>query len=421
MGDYKYLINVSNKNNNKFYEMIEESNGTFTVNYGRVDVTKITLSYPMSLWDNKYKDKLKPAKGYEDITEYRSQEQPAVETKNSDGDSIISHDSHVAEIVSILQDYAKAHSAKVYNVKAVSVTQIQVDAAQVCIDTLTSLVKDSFGKKTGKNKWSINVFNTELMKLFRTIPRKMKNVNDHLITANTTADQINDMVSEEQSNLDSMASQVVAPTIINENEEVDTKADKDQKTLLETLGLHMELLTCPDELKKVKKNADEHKDRVTKVYKVVNNDTQTVFDTNLGKASNQDTKLFWHGSRNQNWWFIVQQGLKIRPSGAIHTGSMFGDGIYFAAEADKSMGYTDSGRWARGNSNGKVYMALYEVHVGNQYTIQSSDSGLSYKKIRSKGDYHSTWGKKGHSLYRHEFIIYQSHQSTIKYLVEFKD
>ena len=42
MGDYKYLINVSNKNNNKFYEMIEESNGTFTVNYGRVDVTKIS-------------------------------------------------------------------------------------------------------------------------------------------------------------------------------------------------------------------------------------------------------------------------------------------------------------------------------------------------------------------------------------------
>ena len=52
MGDYKYLINVSNKNNNKFYEMIEESNGTFTVNYGRVDVTKITLSYPMKISQN---------------------------------------------------------------------------------------------------------------------------------------------------------------------------------------------------------------------------------------------------------------------------------------------------------------------------------------------------------------------------------
>lgn len=416
MGNYKYLINVSDKNNNKYYEMIEESNGTFTVNYGRVDATCTTLSYPMSLWDKKYKEKLNPRKGYEDITEFRSQVQPEVETKNSDGQSIISHDSHVTDIIKALQDYAKAHSAKVYNVKAVSVTQIQVDAAQVCIDNLNLAVKKYFGKP----KWSINMFNTELMKLFRTIPRKMKNVNDHLITASTTEKELEDILSEEQSNLDSMASQVVKPKPIEETK-LDEKADADQKTLLETLGLHMELVTDPDELKMVKKNADEHHKRVARVYKVINHNTQKAFDKNLVKASNQKTKLFWHGSRNQNWWFIVQQGLKIRPSGAIHTGSMFGDGIYFAAEADKSMGYTDSGRWARGKSNGKVYMALYDVHIGNQYTVEYADSRLSYNKIRDKGDFHSTWAKKGPSLYRHEFIIYQSHQCTIKYLVEFND
>jgi hypothetical protein len=39
-------------------------------------------------------------------------------------------------------------------------------------------------------------------------------------------------------------------------------------------------------------------------------------------------RLYWHGSRNENWFNIMQTGLLIRPSGAVHTGSMFGDGIY---------------------------------------------------------------------------------------------
>jgi poly [ADP-ribose] polymerase len=30
----------------------------------------------------------------------------------------------------------------------------------------------------------------------------------------------------------------------------------------------------------------------------------------------------------------------IRPSGAVYTGSMFGDGIYFADKAAKSIGYS---------------------------------------------------------------------------------
>ena len=99
----------------------------------------------------------------------------------------------------------------------------------------------------------------------------------------------------------------------------------------------------------------------------------------------------------------------------------FGDGIYFASEADKSMGYTDSGRWAGGGKAGRVYMALYHVHLGKQYCIKSSDSSLSASKLQKLGNYDSTWGQKGPNLYRHEYITYKSSQSTIKYLVEFQD
>jgi len=421
MGNYKYLINVSDKNNNKYYELIEEDNGTFTVNYGRVDSTCTTTSYPMSLWDKKYNEKLKPRKGYSDITDLRSKT-ILVDTKNSAGDSIISHDKDVVNIIKSLQDYAKAHSAKVYNVMAVSVTQEQVDAAQRSIDLLTLSAKRYFGQ----TNWDMNLFNYELLRLFRTIPRKMKNVNDHLLSTVSTLDDVNEILSEEQLNLDTMASQVSSNVASNNSSsddsvDVDDSDIKTKNTLLEDLGLVMELVTDDKELSMIKDRAENHKHRIIRAYKVINKNTEANFQNQVINSSSNKTEMFWHGSRSQNWWFILQQGLKIRPSGAIHTGSMFGDGIYYASSADKSMGYTDSGRWAGGGKNGSVFMGLYDVHIGNQYVTLNSDSSLSYDKIRAKGDYHSTWGKKGPSLYRNEFIVYRHDQSTIKYLVEFKD
>jgi poly [ADP-ribose] polymerase len=101
-----------------------------------------------------------------------------------------------------------------------------------------------------------------------------------------------------------------------------------------------------------------------KVYKVVNNKTQVKFDKNLEKASVKKKRLYWHGSRNENWFNILQTGLLIRPSGAVHTGSMFGDGIYFADKAQKSIGYTSlrGSYWAHGGDN-KAFLALFDVLI----------------------------------------------------------
>ena len=53
------LIMVSgDNNNNKYYHMFEQNDGTFTVNYGRVDSTAQHSSYPMSQWDKKKNEKL---------------------------------------------------------------------------------------------------------------------------------------------------------------------------------------------------------------------------------------------------------------------------------------------------------------------------------------------------------------------------
>lgn len=113
----------------------------------------------------------------------------------------------------------------------------------------------------------------------------------------------------------------------------------------------------------------------------------------------------------------------IRPSGAVHTGSMFGDGIYYADKFQKSYGYTD-GRgsyWAGGGQN-EAFMALYNVHVGKQKEILHHDSSC-YKLSKSVLDregYDSVFAKGGADLRNNEYIVYDGAQCTIEYLIWLK-
>jgi poly [ADP-ribose] polymerase len=65
----------------------------------------------------------------------------------------------------------------------------------------------------------------------------------------------------------------------------------------------------------------------------------------------------WHGTRRANMIGITTKGLLIRPSGVVHAGSMYGDGIYWATQSTKSMNYCDvrGSYWAQG-SNKTAYL-----------------------------------------------------------------
>ena len=59
------LIMVSAENSNKFYRMTDTNDGNFAVEYGRVGVTSIKETYPISRWDSKYREKIKKGKDNE--------------------------------------------------------------------------------------------------------------------------------------------------------------------------------------------------------------------------------------------------------------------------------------------------------------------------------------------------------------------
>lgn len=74
------LICVTANNNNKFYNMEQISDSTFTVEYGRVGATPTKLNYSMYEWNKKYNEKIK--KGYVDISESLSKDAKKIRTRH---------------------------------------------------------------------------------------------------------------------------------------------------------------------------------------------------------------------------------------------------------------------------------------------------------------------------------------------------
>lgn len=129
---------------------------------------------------------------------------------------------------------------------------------------------------------------------------------------------------------------------------------------------------------------------------------------------NCTTMELFHGSRSQNILGILQDGLKIKPKSAIHTGSMFGSAIYFADSSTKSANYC----WGCGNSyfgKDEHFMFLCDVATGK---IKEYEDAQPYLTAAPYG-YNSVMGKKGRSLIHNEYMVYNNNQVKLKYIIEF--
>jgi len=129
--------------------------------------------------------------------------------------------------------------------------------------------------------------------------------------------------------------------------------------------------------------------------------------------------LCWHGTRSANLVGITRRGLLIRPAGAAYTGSLFGDGKYFAWQSTKSLNYSDGGYWTGGGKVDKRYMFLLDCAFGKMHHTWSNQ----FFSGPPKG-HHSVYGRsgRGSSLRNDEMITYdrddKDNQSGIRYLFE---
>ena len=314
----------------------------------------------------------------------------------------------IQNIVDRLQKMAKQTISANYNITSDKVTQAMVDKAQ---DILTNLIAIQ----------NVDDFNKLLLELFEVIPRKMHKVSEYLAQ---TKDDFSKIIQKEQDLLDVMKGQVYQHSVTQSTENEQVEDDSPTMNILEAMGLEFQPVDDLD-IVKIKYHLGQDENKFYRAWKVTNKATQQSFDTYIKDNNNPTTKLLWHGSRNENWWSIINSGLVLRPTNAVITGKMFGYGIYFATKARKSIGYTSlSGSyWARGSST-SAFMGLYEVAYGKPFDVYSFDSkyySLNYENLQKMCQgancLHAHAGKM---LANDEIIVYQQPQTTIKYLVEIR-
>jgi poly [ADP-ribose] polymerase 2/3/4 len=405
------VLGDADTNSNKYYNLVQISGSEFRATWGRVGGTEATQVYPMSKWDSIYRDKTNPKKKpkpYTDVTELYEEVAVAAKDKGSLPEVIRStrHDL-VRDVIKRLLAHANKSIAANYTVSSEAVSLKQVERAQSMLDAI------SVG---GYSPSRAKEINDHFLEFFTVVPRKMKDVRDHLLKLDDTtgnAKLFGEIMKNEQDTLDVMAGQV------SMNAKDDKAVTSGNQDTLDLIGLDCEPVTDPKELDMIRAAMQGKRGMLKHAFKVKNAKTHSAYDKHFGGAANKKNELFWHGSRSENWINILSKGLLIRPSGAAYTGSAFGDGIYFANEFDKSLGYTSisSSRWAGGSSS-NAFLSLYRVHTGNQYVTQRSDGALSLDKLKHLGNYDSTHAKKGGFLVRDEYVVYQPCQCTVEYLVE---
>lgn len=398
----RYLVMVTaSANNNKYYKQIPHGD-SWTAEYGRVGSSPQRREYPMSQWNSKYNEKIR--KGYVDQSDLVEDLIQVEKPKKSEYREI--ENRAIAEIVERLQAMARKAISDNYTISSNKVTQAMVDEAQ---DVLTSLIDAK----------DVDTFNETLLKLFTVIPRKMGNVKDYLAEK---SDDFSRIIQKEQDLLDVMKGQVVQKQMIDEISEKDDI--QNENTILEQLGLVFEECSTKD-IAVIKDALGSCSDRFYQAWRVKNIRTQKRYDDFVRENRITNMKLLFHGSRNENWWSIINSGLVLKPTNAVITGKMFGYGIYYAPKARKSLGYTslDGSYWVRGNSK-FGFMALMEVAYGKPYDVHSFDRkyyDFDYQKLQQAcPGANCLHAHEGSMLRNDEIIVYKEEQCTIRYLIELR-
>lgn len=161
------------------------------------------------------------------------------------------------------------------------------------------------------------------------------------------------------------------------------------------------------------------------IIKSSRNNERPLFQDEIKKSDldkNANVNWLFHGTRSCNLLSILKDGLRLprQLSGVTITGALFGPGVYWADDWKKSAGYTSLGNsyWSQGSgkiANRSAFMFTGEVILGDIYV-----SGYGYSKAEPPGGYHSVMGSAGKSgVANNEFIVYNTDQCKIRYLVEF--
>lgn len=410
--NYAYLVAVdSRSNHNKFYEITENDNGSIDCSYGRVDKTAMHHHY--EAWEKNF-DTLKAEKerkGYKDVTALHMKKEVS-----SDKVAELSYkpveDPVVQAALDRMIESSRMFISRNYSITADKITQKMVDEAQYDLSRLSSIAANISNAPA-----ALYEFNKALEELFMDIPRAMNNVRDYMAKSTDDFDKI---IQREGAMLDNLkgAIQITQPVAANDN-------NKDM-TVLEARGLTMRQVSYKEEDRITDHLGKDYQGdverRFVRAFAVENLKTRANYEQYKKDhhISPKGVKLFYHGSKVENWYSIMSTGLSLNPD-ARTTGKMFGQGLYFAPECRKALNYMDvkGARWNNGQSE-TGYTAIFSVALGKAYEPNRIlGSYFTGKDLPNGCDSVFASKKNPHlGLMNDEYIVFDQNACTIKYMME---
>lgn len=377
--DMKYLMMVDAKSNhNKYYRMWKIDEKNFMVEYGREGSKGMKRTYPLSVFQEKYNEKIQ--KGYHDVSDLHHAVSASVHSFK---------DPVVRDFFESLESYSNEVLKKHYAASFENVTEEMICQAELLLSEI------SMEKSLMEN-------NNFLENVFHIIPRKMKNVDDFLIHHKQ---EISSCLAREYDLLDVMRARATQ------------KTSQESTDILEELDLEIEPVTDPKQLLEIKEYLKKSAPLMKRAFRVRNKKTDARFYRFMKENgyTKKDIHFLYHGSRNENWYGLVTKGPLLHPTNVIITGKAFGNGIYFAPKAEKSIKYSSlkGAYWTRGTSK-QAFVAVYKVLYKNQKDVMTSYP-FSLKNI---APHDAVFAHKGKTLINDEVIVFREEQVTLQYVIE---
>lgn len=165
-------------------------------------------------------------------------------------------------------------------------------------------------------------------------------------------------------------------------------------------------------LLKTEQKKQENQIKIKEIYEI-SRDNEQIDD----KIDNKQ-ELF-HGTSSSNILGVLSRGLLVPNTNWYLKGSrrdvgMLGAGIYFTDDINSVLKYTKN----ENQKNLKQFLFIADVALGNIYETNEFQPSLVEPP---QNCYNSVKGKKGNSFIDNEYVIYNSKQQKLKYLVEFID
>lgn len=381
----KFLVCIdSTKNMYKFYRIEDTNDGKIRVLYGRIGANSNEVFgernhvYDKNMYWVKYKEKL--SKGYVDKSDIY-----LTDCENLTNTKVIDREPATAsyQLYKMLRYYARLTiEESCMNAK---VTQKMIDVSKQYLNILYE-------------QQNIVDFNDILLELLSVSPRRVRDVKTLLANSEEDFPKI---IEREESLVNAMYAllgngHVTHSDFSNYDTEVFEATDKQKKEVMNHLSFKLQK-------------------QVKNIYRVINKAHRGRFQNYVKENNIEKVMRLWHGSRNENWYSIVLNGLLLAPN-AVITGKMFGNGIYFAPKCEKSWNYTSyrGTYWAKGSSD-KAFMGLYSVAYGNPLDTYSAKR---YSKSML-GDSNCVHAHAGDILRNDEIVFYDEAAVLLDYIVEF--